>query len=93
MREEDGSIKWGFLSAGSSCKALKRKRDMAEQRKVVVVTSLGKIYRGMVDVPNESYRTTDLFNSPSIFWKNPAEKCFDNAIGWNDICYLILHLK
>ena len=62
---------------------------MAEQRKVVVVTSLGKIYRGMVDVPNESYRTTDLFNSPSIFWKNPAEKCFDNAMLFHDVEMLV----
>lgn len=62
---------------------------MTEQRRVVVVTSLGKMYRGLVDIPNETYRTTDLFNSQSIFWKNPAEKCFDNAILFHDVELII----
>ncbi|MEJ2025487.1 MAG: hypothetical protein P8Y00_10835, partial [Deltaproteobacteria bacterium] len=44
------------------------------------MTSLGKKYSGMVDIPNESLRTTDLFNSSNIYWKNPNEKCFENAI-------------
>ena len=53
---------------------------MVEQRQVAVVTSLGKKYSGLVDIPNESFRTTDLFNSANIYWKNPNEKCFENAI-------------
>jgi hypothetical protein len=53
---------------------------MVEQRQVAVVTSLGKKYSGMVDVPNSAFRTTDLFNSANIYWKNPNEKCFENAI-------------
>lgn len=53
---------------------------MSEQRKISVVTSLGKKYSGLIDIPNSALRTTDLLNSPNIFWKNPNEKCFENAI-------------
>lgn len=62
---------------------------MTEQRRVVVVTSPGKMYRGLVDIPNESFRTTDLFNSQSIFWKDSNEKCFDNAILFRDVQLLV----
>lgn len=57
----------------------------AQQRKVAVITSLGKKYSGMVDVPNANFRTTDLFNSSNIFWKNPNLKCYDNAIFMSDV--------
>ncbi|MBN1848339.1 MAG: hypothetical protein JW932_07115 [Deltaproteobacteria bacterium] len=53
---------------------------MIEQRQVAIITSLGKKYSGMVDIPNPTLRTTDLFNSANIYWKNPNEKCFDNAV-------------
>ncbi|MCB2182121.1 MAG: hypothetical protein KQH63_08865 [Desulfobulbaceae bacterium] len=53
---------------------------MAEQRKVAVVTSLGRKYSGLIDIPNAALRTTDIFNSSNVFWKNPGEKCFENAI-------------
>lgn len=62
---------------------------MADQRKVVVVTSLGKIYKGMVDIPNEQFRTTDLFNSASIYWSDPSQKCFENAILFRDVELLV----
>jgi hypothetical protein len=55
------------------------------QRKIVVVTSLGKKYSGLVDIPNPNFRTTDLLNSSNIFWKNPNEKCYDNAIMMYDV--------
>jgi hypothetical protein len=58
---------------------------MTFQRQVVVVTSLGKKYLGKVDIPNPTLRTTDLFNSGSIFWKDPSEKCFENAILLHDV--------
>ncbi len=54
------------------------------QRKIVVQT-LGKKYIGLIDVPGAGLRTTDLFNSRSIFWKNPNEKCFDDAIQMYDV--------
>jgi len=62
---------------------------MTDQRKVVVVTSLGKMYKGTVDIPNVTFRTTDLFNSPSIYWHDPNDKCFDNAVLLRDVQMLI----
>lgn len=56
-----------------------------KQRKLAIVTSLGKKYSGMVDVPNETFRTTDLLNSSNIFWKSPNLKCYDNAIFMSDV--------
>ena len=56
----------------------------ATQRKLAVVTSLGKRYSGLVDVPNSNFRTTDLLNSSFTYWKNPNEKCYDNAILMHD---------
>jgi hypothetical protein len=58
----------------------KGKTMSVEQRKLAIVTSLGKRYSGMIDIPNTSLRTTDLLNSANIFWRNPNEKCYDNAI-------------
>ena len=58
---------------------------MAEQRKVVIVASSGKKYSGLIDIPNASLRTTDLLNSTNIFWKNPNEKCFENALLMYDL--------
>lgn len=58
---------------------------MSDQRKVVVVTSMGKKFLGKVDIPNASLRTTDLFNSGSIFWKDPSEKLFENAVLMHDV--------
>jgi len=57
---------------------------MSEQRKISIVTCLGKKYSGLLDIQNASLRTTDLLNSPNIFWKNPNEKCFENAIQLYD---------
>jgi hypothetical protein len=54
------------------------------QRKLAIMTSMGKKYSGMVDVPTDSFRTTDLLNSANIFWRNPNEKCYENAIMMYD---------
>ncbi len=51
-----------------------------EQRRLAIVTSLGKKYSGMVDVPSSAFRTTDLLNSANLFWRNPNEKVYDNAL-------------
>lgn len=56
-----------------------------EQRRVAVVTSLGRKYSGLVDLPNVELRTTDLFNSSNIYWKNPNERCFDNAVLMSNV--------
>lgn len=55
------------------------------RRHIVVMTSFGKKYSGSIDVPSESMRTTDLLNSSAIFWRNPNDKCFDNAILLHDV--------
>lgn len=57
----------------------------AKQRQVAIVSSMGKKYSGVVDIPNEKFRTTDLLNSSNIYWKNPNEKCYDNAILLYDV--------
>jgi hypothetical protein len=57
----------------------------AIQRKLAIVTSLGKKYSGMVDIPSETFRTTDLLNSANLFWRNPNLKCYDNAIFMSDV--------
>ena len=62
---------------------------MASERKIVLVTSLGKKFVGKVDMPNDTLRTTDLLNSGSIFWKDPSEKCFENAILMHEVQLLI----
>jgi hypothetical protein len=59
------------------------------QRKLAVITSLGKRYSGLVDIPNPNFRTTDLFNSVYTYWKNPDEKCFDNSIMMHDARLLL----
>jgi len=58
---------------------------MAHERQVVLVTSLDRKYSGKVDIPNPTLRTTDLLNSGSVYWKDPSEKCFENAILLHDV--------
>jgi len=62
---------------------------MAEIRKVVIVTSMGKKFKGYVYVPNNTLRTTDLLNSPTVFWKDPSEKCFENALQIHDVQLIV----
>ncbi len=62
---------------------------MAEDRRIVMVTSMGKKFKGYVAIPNDNLRTTDLLNSASIFWKDPSEKCFDNAVMMYDVQMLV----
>ena len=51
----------------------------ALRRKIVVFTP-GKQYLGEVDVPNANFRTTDLLNSTNLYWKDPAEKSFNDVL-------------
>jgi len=59
------------------------------RRQISVVTSLGKKYIGNIDIPSTSMRTTDLLNSSSVFWRNPNDKCFENAILMHDVQLVI----
>lgn len=62
---------------------------MAEKRRVVIVTSMGKKFNGFVYIPNATLRTTDLLNSPTVYWKDPSEKCFENAIQLHDVQLMV----
>ena len=62
---------------------------MAEKRKVTFITSMGKMFNGYIYIPNASLRTTDLLNSPNVFWKDPSEKCFENAIQIHDVQLMV----
>ncbi len=50
-----------------------------DQRKITLFTP-DKIYSGLIDVADKSLRTIDIFNSANVYWKNPAEKGFDDAL-------------
>ena len=59
------------------------------QRKVVIVTSLGKKYAGSIDIPSATFRTSDLLNSAHIYWKDPNMKCYDDAVLLYNVRLLI----
>jgi len=54
------------------------------QRQVILYTP-NKIYAGKIDLKNDDIRTIDQLNSSTIYWKNPAEKSFDDAILLYDV--------
>ena len=62
------------------------------QRSLTIVTSLGRRYSGKVDIPSENFRSTDLLNSSNAYWRNPNEKCYDNAIMMYDVTLYIGNL-
>ncbi len=49
------------------------------KRKVNLYTP-NKIYSGYLDIKTDSIRTIDLLNSSSLFWKDPAERSFDDSV-------------
>lgn len=54
------------------------------QRKITLFTP-NKKYSGSIDLKNDDIRTIDQLNSSTIYWKNPAEKSFDDAIMVHDV--------
>ncbi len=56
----------------------------AIQRPVILYTP-NKIYSGTIDLKNDDIRTIDQLNSSTIYWKNPAEKSFNDAILLYDV--------
>ena len=54
------------------------------QRSVVLFTP-NKRYEGKIDLKNDEIRTIDQLNSATVYWKNPAEKSFDDAVLLNDV--------
>ena len=53
------------------------------QRKVTLYTP-GKTYRGYIDMANNAIRTIDIFNAANIYWKDPAERSFNDALLVNN---------
>ena len=53
------------------------------QRKITLYTP-DKAYVGYIDIANTSLRTTDIFNSSSVYWKDPADRSFDDALLLNN---------
>ncbi len=56
---------------------------METNRRDVTIHVPDKVYSGYIDVPNETLRTIDIFNSTSGYWKDPSEKGFDDALLLN----------
>jgi hypothetical protein len=60
--------------------------DMQESiKREVHLYTPNKKYSGNIDLKNEDIRTIDQLNSSTIYWKNPAEKSFDDAIMITDV--------
>jgi len=53
---------------------------METGKRVITIYTPDKTYTGTMDVPNETLRSIDIFNSSNIYWKNAAEKSFDDAL-------------
>lgn len=58
---------------------------MDPARRAITLFTPGKIYRGEIDVPNPLLRTTDLMNNANLYWKDPANKCFSDALLMYDV--------
>ncbi len=54
--------------------------QMEISQKKITIYCPDKIYSGHMDVGNLSLRTIDIFNSSNIYWKDPAERSFDDAL-------------
>lgn len=54
------------------------------KREVCLFTP-NKKYTGTIDLKNDGIRTIDQLNSAMIYWKNPAEKSFDDAVQLTDV--------
>lgn len=60
--------------------------DMQESiKREVHLYTPNKKYTGYIDLKNDDIRTIDQLNSSTIYWKNPAEKSFDDAIMITDV--------
>ncbi len=56
----------------------------ATKREVNLYTP-NKIYTGMIDIKSERIRTIDLLNSSNLYWKDPAQKSFDDSVLLSDV--------
>ncbi len=67
---------WGSVNKENH----RRGRYMEETSREIRVFTPGKQYSGEIHIPNATLRTTDIFNSANFFWKDPAEKSFNDAL-------------
>ncbi len=58
------------------------------QRKITFYTPY-KIYSGFIDVANETLRTIDIFNSSNLYWKDPTERSFNDALLLNNATIML----
>ncbi len=58
---------------------------MVPARRRITLFTPGKIYRGEIDVPNPLLRTTDLLNSPNLYWTDPASKSFTDSMLMHNV--------
>lgn len=49
-------------------------------RRQIILYMPNKIYAGKIDLQKPDMRTLDLLNSSNIYWKNPNERSFTDAI-------------
>lgn len=54
-------------------------------RREIILFTANKRYSGTIDLKNHDIRTIDQLNSANIYWKDPAEKSFSDAILLNDV--------
>jgi hypothetical protein len=54
-------------------------------RRIVIITSLGKRYEGNIDLPSLNFRTSDLLNSSTVYWKQPSRKYLENSIMLSNV--------
>jgi len=62
---------------------------MEINQKKITIHCPDKSYTGYMDIGNESLRTIDIFNSSNIYWKDPAERSFDDALLLNNATILL----
>lgn len=60
----------------------------SDQRKIYLHTPT-KMYSGNIDLGSQSLRTIDVFNSANVYWKDPAERSFDDALLLHDAAVVL----
>lgn len=62
---------------------------MGDLQRAVTIITPGKMYSGFIDIPNEALRTVDIFNSANVYWKDAAEKSFEDALLLHDATVIL----
>jgi hypothetical protein len=53
---------------------------MTEEKREIMLHTPGRSYKGYMDIGSKNLRTIDIFNSANMFWRDPAERSFDDAL-------------